>query len=98
MPADLNGADWDCCPTRVIPGTFRACRQPNYKEIPGETRWQGRTPLAHLLGVGSHPLGASSRLFPEGFHDDLGPPSHMRSAGPGLQSLNVPAAQSGGGE
>ena len=35
---------------------------------------------------------------PEGFHDDLGPPSHMRSAGPGLQSLNVPAAQSGGGE
>ena len=52
VPADLNGADWDCCPTRVIPGTFRACRQPNYKEIPGETSWQGRTPLAAIAQPG----------------------------------------------
>ena len=50
--ADLNGADWDCCPTRVIPGTFRACRQPNYKDTPGETSWQGRTPLAAVAAPG----------------------------------------------
>lgn len=44
----LNGTTPECCPTRVIPGSFRSCRRPR----PGETSWEGRGPLAAIAKPG----------------------------------------------
>jgi hypothetical protein len=44
----LNGTSPECCPTRVIPGSFRSCRRPK----PGETSYRGRTPLTAIAQPG----------------------------------------------
>ena len=44
----LNGTTPECCPTRVIPGSFRSCRRPK----PGETSWDGRGPVAAIASPG----------------------------------------------
>ena len=44
----LNGTSPECCPTRVIPGSFRSCRRPK----PGETSFEGRGPLTAIAAPG----------------------------------------------
>ena len=44
----LNGTTAECCPTRVIPGSFRSCRRPK----PGECEWEGRGPLTAIASPG----------------------------------------------